>query len=132
MGHQFGQLLGIARDWRLGPRQRGQKIEEPGRIVCLDRSVGSGVRSIGAERLLRDNSGRSELLVQAKEVEIDEVRRRPVEQFFEPFVLALVMRQSPTLRVGRFGGPVVRFGADEAPLKALSASYRGAFARAVG
>ncbi len=38
----------------------------------------------------------------------------------------------PAARVGRFGGAVVRFGKDEAPLKALSASYRGAFARAVG
>ncbi len=37
----------------------------------------------------------------------------------------------PAARVGRFGGPVVRFGTDEAPLKALSASYRSAFARAV-
>ncbi len=37
----------------------------------------------------------------------------------------------PASRVGRFGGAVVRFGGDEAPLKALSASYRGAFARAV-
>ena len=38
----------------------------------------------------------------------------------------------PAARVGKFGGKVVRFGTDEAPLKALSASYRGAFARAVG
>ena len=37
----------------------------------------------------------------------------------------------PAARVGKFGGTVVRFAADEAPLKALSASYRGAFARAV-
>lgn len=37
----------------------------------------------------------------------------------------------PAARVGKFGGSVVRFGADEAPMKALSASYRGAFARAV-
>ena len=37
----------------------------------------------------------------------------------------------PAARVGRFGGAVVRFGAEEAPLKALSASYRSAFARAV-
>ncbi|MBC7476801.1 MAG: phosphoribosylformylglycinamidine synthase II, partial [Pseudorhodobacter sp.] len=37
----------------------------------------------------------------------------------------------PAARVGRFGGRVVRFGSDEAPLKALSATYRGAFARAV-
>ena len=37
----------------------------------------------------------------------------------------------PAVRVGRFGGAVVRFGSDEAPLKALSATYRGAFARAV-
>ena len=37
----------------------------------------------------------------------------------------------PAARAGRFGGVVVRFGSDEAPLKALSASYRGAFARAV-
>ena len=37
----------------------------------------------------------------------------------------------PAARVGRFGGAVVRFGSDEAPLKALSATYRGAFARAV-
>jgi phosphoribosylformylglycinamidine synthase subunit PurL len=37
----------------------------------------------------------------------------------------------PAARVGRFGGSVVRFAKDEAPLKALSASYRGAFARAV-
>ena len=38
----------------------------------------------------------------------------------------------PASRVGKFGGSVVRFAKDEAPLKALSASYRGAFARAVG
>ena len=37
----------------------------------------------------------------------------------------------PAAQVGRFGGAMVRFGAEEAPLKALSASYRGAFARAV-
>ena len=37
----------------------------------------------------------------------------------------------PAARVGQFGGNAVRFGTDEAPLKALSASYRGAFARAV-
>ena len=37
----------------------------------------------------------------------------------------------PAARVGKFGGTTVRFGTDEAPLKALSASYRGAFARAV-
>ncbi len=37
----------------------------------------------------------------------------------------------PAARVGTFGGSVVRFGGDEAPLSALSASYRGAFARAV-
>jgi phosphoribosylformylglycinamidine synthase len=37
----------------------------------------------------------------------------------------------PAARVGRFGGAVVRFGVEEAPLKALSASYRSAFARAV-
>jgi phosphoribosylformylglycinamidine synthase len=37
----------------------------------------------------------------------------------------------PAARVGRFGGAVVRFGSDEATLKALSASYRSAFARAV-
>ena len=37
----------------------------------------------------------------------------------------------PAARAGRFGGAVVRFGAEEATLKALSASYRGAFARAV-
>ncbi|MGL6210954.1 MAG: phosphoribosylformylglycinamidine synthase subunit PurL [Paracoccaceae bacterium] len=35
-------------------------------------------------------------------------------------------------RVGQFGGDVVRFGADEAPLADLSALYRGAFAQAVG
>ncbi len=38
----------------------------------------------------------------------------------------------PASRVGKFGGSVVRFAKDEAPMKALSASYRGAFARAVG
>ena len=37
----------------------------------------------------------------------------------------------PAARVGKFGGAVVRFGTEEATLKALSASYRGAFARAV-
>ena len=37
----------------------------------------------------------------------------------------------PAARVGRFGGAVVRFGSDEASLKALSASYRSAFARAI-
>jgi len=37
----------------------------------------------------------------------------------------------PAARVGRFGGADVRFGSEVATLKALSASYRGAFARAV-
>ena len=37
----------------------------------------------------------------------------------------------PAARVGKFGGSVVRFGQDEARMAALSASYRGAFARAV-
>lgn len=37
----------------------------------------------------------------------------------------------PAARVGRFGGSTVKLGKDEAPLKALSASYRSAFARAV-
>ncbi|MEO8241036.1 MAG: phosphoribosylformylglycinamidine synthase subunit PurL [bacterium] len=37
----------------------------------------------------------------------------------------------PAAKVGKFGGSVVRFGNDEARLAALSASYRGAFARAV-
>ena len=35
------------------------------------------------------------------------------------------------LRVGRFGGNLVRFGAETAPLADLSASYRAAFAKAV-
>ncbi|MBC7737776.1 MAG: phosphoribosylformylglycinamidine synthase subunit PurL, partial [Candidatus Saccharibacteria bacterium] len=37
----------------------------------------------------------------------------------------------PAAVVGKFGGPVVRFGTEEATLKSLSASYRSAFARAV-
>ena len=37
----------------------------------------------------------------------------------------------PAARVGKFGGSVVRFGADAAKMSALSASYRSAFARAV-
>ena len=37
----------------------------------------------------------------------------------------------PAARVGKFGGSVVRFGKDAAPLRGLSASYRTAFARAV-
>jgi phosphoribosylformylglycinamidine synthase subunit PurL len=37
-----------------------------------------------------------------------------------------------SVRVGRFGGAMVSFGADEAPLEDLSALYRGAFAAAIG
>ena len=37
----------------------------------------------------------------------------------------------PAAVVGTFGGPVVRFGTEEAALKTLSASYRSAFARAL-
>ena len=38
----------------------------------------------------------------------------------------------PAARVGRFGGSVVKLGAETAPLAALSQLYRTAFARAVG
>ncbi len=37
----------------------------------------------------------------------------------------------PVAVVGRFGGDVVAFGDDAAPLADLSALYRGAFAKAV-
>ena len=37
----------------------------------------------------------------------------------------------PVLRVGRFGGNTVSFGADSADLAGLSALYRGAFAAAI-
>lgn len=37
----------------------------------------------------------------------------------------------PVLRVGRFGGDAVAFGADSAPLAQLSALYRGAFGAAI-
>lgn len=37
----------------------------------------------------------------------------------------------PTAKVGSFGGTVVKFGADSAPLAELSALYRSAFAKAV-
>lgn len=39
---------------------------------------------------------------------------------------------SGSVRVGRFGGDAVTFGADSAPLADLSALYRGAFAMAIG
>jgi phosphoribosylformylglycinamidine synthase subunit PurL len=38
----------------------------------------------------------------------------------------------PCIRVGRFGGALVSFGGDTAPLADLSAHYRGAFAAAIG
>ena len=38
----------------------------------------------------------------------------------------------PIARVGSFGGDAVRFGGEQAALAVLSATYRGAFARAVG
>ena len=47
-------------------------------------------------------------------------------------VLGLGYVGLPLAVVGRFGGGEVTLGADSAPLRELSALYRGAFAAAVG
>ncbi len=50
----------------------------------------------------------------------------------EALMAAAARANVPVHSVGRFGGDAVRLGSAEAPLAALSALYRGAFARAIG